>query len=142
MERQDAGQEQPGNREPWPPEPIESLLGLELVEQTPSRTIVELTVTDAMLNGHGICHGGILFLLADAAMGRAANTASTALATHAEIDFLEAVPKGARLRARAVPRRRRGKMIIFDVAVAMVDEDEAELVVAEFRGRTLQVVKK
>lgn len=125
--------------EAWPAEPVEVLLGIEIIEQTSQRTVVEMTVNGSMLNDHGICHGGILFLLADAAMGRTANTSSPALATHAEIDFLEAVTEGARLRARAVQRRQRNKLAIFDVSVAVVDSDDAERVVAEFRGRTLRL---
>ena len=72
-------------------------------------------------------------------MGRTANTSSPALATHAEIDFMEAVSEGARLRARAVQRRQRNRLAIFDVSVSVVDGDDAESVVAEFRGRTLRL---
>ena len=125
--------------EAWPAEPVEILLGIEVIEQSSQRTVVEMTVGDSMLNDHGICHGGILFLLADAAMGRTANTSSPALATHAEIDFMEAVSEGARLRARAVQRRQRNRLAIFDVSVSVVDGDDAESVVAEFRGRTLRL---
>ena len=125
--------------EAWPAEPVEILLGIEVIEQSSQRTVVEMTVGNSMLNDHGICHGGILFLLADAAMGRTANTSSPALATHAEIDFMEAVSEGARLRARAVQRRQRNRLAIFDVSVSVVDGDDAESVVAEFRGRTLRL---
>ncbi len=93
-------------------------------------------------NAHGICHGGIMFLLADAAMGRASNTAAPSLASHAEIDFLAPVPVGSRLRATASMRINRRKLRIWDVAVATVDADGSETVVAEFRGRTLEVAPK
>ncbi|NNF52863.1 MAG: hotdog fold thioesterase [Acidimicrobiales bacterium] len=125
--------------EPWPAEPVEVLLGIEVIEQSSQRTVVEMIVAPSMLNDHGICHGGILFLLADAAMGRTANSSTPALATHAEVDFMEAVSEGARLRARAVLRRQRNRLAIFDVSVAVVDDDDAERVVAEFRGRTLRL---
>ena len=128
-----------GDVEAWPAEPVEVLLGIEVVEQSSQRTVMEMTVGSSMLNDHGICHGGIVFLLADAAMGRTSNTSSPALATHAEVDFMEAVREGDRLRARAVQRRQRNRLAIYDVSVAVVDGDDAERVVAEFRGRTLRL---
>ena len=72
----------------------------------------------------------------------AAPKASASLASHAEIDFLEAVPVGSRLRATALLRQRRKKLGIWDVAIAAVDIDGTERVVAEFRGRTLQVTPR
>ncbi|MBT8241285.1 MAG: phenylacetic acid degradation protein PaaD, partial [Acidimicrobiia bacterium] len=88
---------------------------------------------------HGICHGGIIFLLADAAMGRASNTTVSSLASHAEVDFLTAVPLGSRLRATAELRRHRKKLRIWDVSVVIVEADGSAEVVAEFRGRTIQI---
>ena len=92
-----------------------------------------------LTNDHGICHGGIIFLLADAAMGRASNTTVSSLASHAEIDFLTAVPLGSRLRATAELRRHRKKLRIWDVSVAIVEADGSAEIVAEFRGRTIQI---
>ena len=83
-----------------------------------------------------------MFLLADAAMGRASNTAVSSLASHAEIDFMAPVPVGSRLRASAAMRINRRKLRIWDVAVAVVESDGGENVVAEFRGRTLEVAPK
>lgn len=126
----------------WPAEPVEALLGIEAISQTATSSVVELTVESHHANAHGICHGGIMFLLADAAMGRASNTAANSLASHAEIDFMAPVPVGSRLRATAVMRINRRKLRIWDVAVAVVESDGAENVVAEFRGRTLEVTPK
>ena len=126
----------------WPAEPVEALLGIEPISQTPTSSVVELTVATGHSNAHGICHGGIMFLLADAAMGRASNTAAPSLASHAEIDFMAPVPIGTRLRARAVMRINRRKLRIWDVEVAIVDGDGNEDVIAEFRGRTIEVAAK
>ncbi len=123
----------------WPAEPVEALLGIEPVVQTDTGATVELTVSDDHTNDHGICHGGIIFLLADAAMGRASNTTVSSLASHAEVDFLTAVPNGSRLRATAELRRHRKKLRIWDVSVAIVESDGSAEIIAEFRGRTIQV---
>ena len=123
----------------WPAEPIEALLGIEPIEHTETGATVELTVAPGHANDHGICHGGIMFLLADAAMGRASNSTMSSLASHADIDFLKAVPVGARLRATANLRQERKKLRIWDATVAVVADDGTADVVAEFRGRTIQI---
>lgn len=123
----------------WPDEPAEGLLGIEIRERSATHAIVELTVGDRMLNGHQICHGGVLFLVADTAMAHASNSVNPAVASHAEIDFLQAVPNGSLLRATARQRRRRKKLAIWDVLVVIVEPDGAETAVAEFRGRTLEI---
>ena len=123
----------------WPDEPAERLLGIEIRERSATHAMVELTVGEAMLNGHEICHGGVLFLVADTAMAHASNSVNPAVASHAEIDFLQAVPNGALLRATARQRRRRKKLAIWDVLVVIVEPDGTETAVAEFRGRTLEI---
>ncbi|MFW2381247.1 MAG: PaaI family thioesterase [Acidimicrobiales bacterium] len=123
----------------WPAEPVEALLGIEPVTQSDTGATVELAVVEEHANDHQICHGGIIFLLADAAMGRASNTSVSSLASHAEIDFLSAVPLGSRLRATAELRRHRRKLRIWDVSVAIVGIDGSAEIIAEFRGRTIQI---
>lgn len=98
-----------------------------------------MVVRGEQLNAHGICHGGVVFLLADTAMAHASNAAASAVASHAEIDFLEPVRPGARLRATAALRRRRKKLAIWDVAVEIVDDEDRRRPVAEFRGRTIEI---
>lgn len=123
----------------WPAEPVEALLGIEPIVQTDTGATVELTVIEGHTNDHEICHGGIIFLLADAAMGRASNTTVSSLASHAEVDFLTAVPLGSRLRATAELRRHRKKLRIWDVSVAIIEADGSAEIIAEFRGRTIQI---
>ena len=50
-------------------------LGIRLGSVSPGRATVRMRVTDAMVNGHGIAHGGYLFLLADAAFAFAVTEA-------------------------------------------------------------------
>jgi len=108
-------------------------LGIELVEVATGRARVRMRVTDGMLNGHRICHGGYVFLLADTAFAVACNTyGRTTVAAGADIAFLRPVGPGEVLVAEAVERSRYGSSGIYDVTVTRADGE----VVAEFRGRS------
>jgi len=86
-----------------------------------------------MVNGHGICHGGYVFTLADTAFAFACNTYDDrTVAAGADISFLEPVTVGERLVARASERARRGRSGLYDVSVTRADGTA----VAEFRGRS------
>jgi acyl-CoA thioesterase len=50
------------------------LLGMEVVEIHPRRSVVRMTVRPQMVNGFGVCHGGVAFSLADSAFAFACNT--------------------------------------------------------------------
>ncbi|HEV7896716.1 MAG TPA: hydroxyphenylacetyl-CoA thioesterase PaaI [Planosporangium sp.] len=107
-------------------------LGIEPVELSPGRAVLRMTVTETMINGHGIAHGGYVFLLADSAFACACNyPGSVTVAAQAEIDFLAPVRLGDLLVAEAVERVRHGRSGIYDITVRRDGE-----VVAEFRGRS------
>jgi len=109
--------------------------GVALVEVGPGRAVVAMTVQDRHVNGHGICHGGYLFLLADAALAYASNSHGvSAVASGADITFLRPVVLGAELVAEAVERALAGRSGLYDVTVR-----DGGGAVAEFRGRTRQV---
>ncbi len=109
--------------------------GVRLLEVRPGWARVALTVEPRHVNGHGICHGGFVFLLADAALAYACNSHGTsAVAAGADIVFLRPVELGVELVAEAVERARAGRSGLYDVTVRVGDEP-----VAEFRGRTRQV---
>jgi acyl-CoA thioesterase len=108
-------------------------LGIEIRDVAPGQATATMAVTDDMVNGHGICHGGYVFTLADTAFAFACNTYDDrTVAAGASVDFLEPVHVGTRLAATAVERSRRGRSGIYDVTVATADGQ----VVAEFRGRS------
>jgi acyl-CoA thioesterase len=108
-------------------------LGIELLEVSPGRARVRMPVTEAMLNGHRICHGGYVFLLADTAFAVACNTyGNTTVAAGADVTFVRPVGPGELLVAEAVERGRYGSSGLYDVTVTGADG----AVVAEFRGRS------
>ena len=119
-------------RELWSGDRASRALGIELEDAGPGRATVRMTVTDAMLNGHDICHGGYLFLLADSAFTFACNShGSPVVAQGADVAFLAAVREGDDLVATAVERALQGRSGLYDVTVRRGDD-----VVLEFRGRS------
>ncbi|WP_010235815.1 MULTISPECIES: hydroxyphenylacetyl-CoA thioesterase PaaI [unclassified Pseudonocardia] len=107
--------------------------GVEIVDVGPGRAVATMTVSGEHANGHGVCHGGYLFLLADSAMAYACNAYGvSALATGADIAFLRPAATGDVLTAEAVERSLAGRSGLYDVTVRTGDGT----VVAEFRGRT------
>ena len=109
-------------------------LGITIGDVAPGRATATMTVTAAMVQGHGTCHGGYLFLLADTAFAYACNTEGPAVAAGADVDFLTPVHEGDLLVALAQERVQRGRSGIFDVTVRRGDES-----VMEFRGRSRTV---
>ena len=111
-------------------------LGISVVDAGAGTATVEMTVRDDMCNGHGTCHGGMIFTLADSAMAFASNSHDVnALATAASVDFLHGARSGDSMRAVATERHLGGRTGIYDVSVTLDDGT----VVAVFRGRTLRV---
>jgi acyl-CoA thioesterase len=110
-------------------------LGITISGVAPGRATARMRVTDTMINGHAICHGGYVFLLADAAFAYACNSHGvSAVAAGADITFLRPVPVGAELEAEAVQRALVGRSGLYDVTVRVGTEP-----VTEFRGRSRQV---
>jgi len=110
-------------------------LGMELEHVAPGESRVSMVVRSDMVNGHALCHGGLIATLADTAFAVACNTHGTVtVAAGFEVDFLESAREGDRLVATCVERARRGRSGIYDVTVL---RDDAEgTVIAEFRGRS------
>jgi acyl-CoA thioesterase len=110
------------------------MLGIQIEEIGPGRASLHMRVTSSMVNGHGIAHGGYLFLLADAAFACASNThGPIALAQSAQITFLQPAAAGEALVAEAVERTRQGRIGVYDVTVRRAGGP----VVAEFRGHSV-----
>ena len=108
-------------------------LGMEIVEVGPGRAVVGLTIAPHMTNGHGMCHGGYLFLLADTAFAYACNShGKPSVAQHCSVTFVAPGKLGDRLTAEAFERQRGERSGITDVTV----RDSQRMIVAEFRGHS------
>ncbi len=111
-------------------------LGITVSDVAPGAATAQMAVTDAMINGQAIAHGGFVFLLADTAFAFACNTyGHRAVARDASISFLRAVHAGDVLVAVATERHREGRNGIYDVSVRRENGE----VVAEFRGHSRDV---
>ncbi|HEX3792225.1 MAG TPA: hydroxyphenylacetyl-CoA thioesterase PaaI [Pseudonocardiaceae bacterium] len=107
-------------------------LGIELVALGDGRATVTMRVTESMVNGHGMAHGGYLFLLADTAFACACNShGPVTVAAAADITFVAPAELGDELTATAQERGRYGRSGIYDVTVRA-----GEQVIAEFRGHS------
>ncbi|GAB3442857.1 hypothetical protein GCM10027436_29160 [Actinophytocola sediminis] len=107
-------------------------LGMSLVDAGTGFAVVSMTVVETMVNGHGIAHGGFVFLLADTAFACACNShGPVTVAAGADITFVASAKLGDELTASARERVTYGRSGIYDVTVSR-DQD----VIAEFRGRS------
>ena len=120
----------------WAEDSASRGLGMELLEVGPGTATIAMTITAAMVNGHGTCHGGFIFTLADSAFAFACNAYDErTVAQHCSITFLKPGRLGDRLVARAVERTRAGRSGIYDVAVRTAAGEP----VAEFRGHSRSI---
>lgn len=107
--------------------------GIELVAVAPGDVSVRMTVTKEHVNGFDICHGGVLFTLADTAFAVCCNShGPQTVASGGDITFCRPAAVGDVLTARAVERTRFGRSGVYDVTVTRADG----AIVAEFRGRS------
>jgi acyl-CoA thioesterase len=121
----------------WAEDQASRGLGMELLEVGPGRAALAMTVRPDMVNGHGTCHGGFLFTLADSAFAFACNSHDRrAVAAHCAVTFLAPARLGDRLVARGVERQRFGRNGICDVTVTREGDGTP---IAEFRGHSRTV---
>lgn len=114
----------------WSNDQATAGLGMVLEAVGPGAARLSMRVERRMLNGHGMCHGGFIFALADSAFAFACNTdGAVSVASHCSIAFLRPVREGEVLVATAEERQREGRQGIYDVRVSSTGG-----VVAEFRG--------
>ena len=106
-------------------------LGFRLVSVDEGQAEFALSVAEHHVNGHGICHGGITFALADTAFAFACNSRNQAtLAMHNVISYIAPGRLGDTLTARACEVTLNGRNGIYDVKITNQDNQ----LIAEFRG--------
>lgn len=117
----------------WAEDSATQGLGMTLGAVTPGRASMVMTVTGPMVNGHGMCHGGYIFTLADSAFAFACNTYNQrVVAQHCSITYLAMARLGDVLTATGVEASRQGRSGIYDITVT----NQAGAVVAIFRGHS------
>lgn len=110
-------------------------LGMQLVSAGDGAAVVRMKVTESMVNGHGMTHGGFVFALADTAFACACNShGPVTVAAGADVTFLRPTAAGDQLEAHARERSTSGRSGIYDVTVTRAGD-----VVAEFRGRSRMI---
>jgi acyl-CoA thioesterase len=123
-------------RDMWAADAASGALGMGLVEVGPGSARVSMVVRPDMVNGHDLCHGGIIASLADSAFALACNShGPVTVAAGFSIDFLAPGRLGQTLYADASEVSLRGRSGIYDVTVR-ADDPVAGEVIAEFRGRS------
>lgn len=111
-------------------------LGITVTAVQPGAARVAMTVTPRMLNGAGLCHGGIITTLADAAFAFACNSRDLlTVAAGLNIEFLAPAHLGDALVAEAREVWLRGRSGLYDVVVQRADGT----VIAHMRGRSHQL---
>jgi acyl-CoA thioesterase len=115
----------------WADDGASSWLGIELVEVDEGCAVMALTVERHHANGHGICHGGITFSLADSTFAFACNSRNqSTVAQHNVISYIAPGYVGDRLTATAHEVSLTGRSGIYDVKVTNQDGK----LIAELRG--------
>ena len=127
-------------RRMWADDRASRGLGMQARTIEPDHAVVSMAVTEAMVNGHDIAHGGFIFTLADSAFALACNSrGQLTVAAGADITFVAAARLGDVLVAEATQRTAYGRSGLTDVTVTR-ESDGA--VIAEFRGRSRSLVSK
>jgi acyl-CoA thioesterase len=117
-------------------DPASQALGMTLDAIRPGYARMRMRVREDMLNGHGTCHGGYIFMLADSAFAFACNSHNfNTVGAGCTIDYLAPGRAGDVLVAEAVEQALSGKTGVYDVVVT--DGDGRK--VALLRGKSHRV---
>ena len=117
----------------WADDRASQGLGMTIERMAPGEAVISMRVRKEMTNGHGMCHGGFIFTLADSAFAFACNSYDqSTVAQQCSVTFIEPVTEGEVLTAHAIERNRAGRGGIYDVTV----RNSGKIVVAEFRGHS------
>lgn len=120
----------------WANDKASKWLGMSLVEVDEGRAVLKLAVEQHHCNGHGICHGGVIFALADSAFAFACNSRNQATVAHNNmITFIAPGKEGETLTATACEISLTGRNGIYDVRVTSPDGQ----VIAQMRGLSRSV---
>jgi acyl-CoA thioesterase len=120
----------------WSRDNATNALGMELFSIAPGTATITMRVRPDMVNGHHICHGGLIFTLADSAFAYACNSYNlNTVASACHIDFLAPAREGDVLEATATERSASGRTGVYDIEVKV----RGGKTVALFRGKSYRI---
>lgn len=120
----------------WSRDRAAQALGIRIEAVGPGSARLSMKVRSDMVNGHHICHGGLIFSLADTAFAYACNSYNrNTVASACHIDFLAPGKEGDTLTAEAVEQSAAGRTGVYDVTV----RDSAGKTIALFRGKSYRI---
>ena len=120
----------------WREDNASKWLGMKIEEVRPGSARLSMTVTANMVNGHNLCHGGLIFTLADSTFAFACNSHNQrAVAAGCAIEFLAPAVLGDVLTAEGVEQALRGRTGVYDMKVT---NQKSELI-AVFRGKSATI---
>jgi acyl-CoA thioesterase len=109
------------------------MLGIRIVEVGPGSATLAMKVRDDMLNGHDICHGGLIATLSDSTFAFACNSYDElTVASGFGIDFIAPGRLGDVLTARCSEVAKAGRTGVYDTEVTNQRGER----IAVFRGRS------
>lgn len=112
-------------------DPFPNHLGVQVIELQPGYARVSLAVDGHMTNIHRITHGGVVFTVADVALGLASNShGPSAVAVNVNINFIRASRPGDTLIATATEEHLGRRTASYRVTV----EDQLGKLVAVTQG--------
>jgi acyl-CoA thioesterase len=120
----------------WSRDNATNALGMQLISIAPGVATITMQVRSDMVNGHHICHGGLIFTLADSAFAYACNSYNlNTVASACHIDFLAPAREGDVLEATATERSASGRTGVYDIEVKV----QGGKLVALFRGKSYRI---
>lgn len=120
----------------WPDDHAARGLGMEILDAAAGKATLRMTVRPDMVNGHGICHGGFIFAVADSTFAYACNGYNhRAVAAGVDINFIAPAHLGDVLTARGQARHQGGRSGVYDIEVT----NQAGKLIALFRGRSSRI---
>ena len=117
----------------WAGDHASKMLGMAIIEVGPGRAVIHMTVRPDMLNGHAICHGGLITTLADSTFAFACNSHNElTVASGFTVDLLAPGRLGDVLTATGVEVSKAGRTGVYDIEVRNQRGER----IAVFRGRS------
>nr|WP_046113609.1 hydroxyphenylacetyl-CoA thioesterase PaaI [Aquincola tertiaricarbonis] len=120
----------------WRNDRASQALGMQVVAVGPGSATLTMAVREDMLNGHDICHGGLMTTLCDSAFAFACNAYNElTVASGFSIDIMAPARQGDVLTARCTEQSKSGRTGVYDVELSNQRGERLAL----FRGRSYTV---